>query len=143
MFSLLLNCNKDKSFIIYHILCTPDFSLSSVEIFKSLIKKFSNNTEMIFYNMGNLFMHRKTTLHSLATFYRIVAPILFDSISKLEYRGYDSIGIACADDGKINLKKDAGKIAEVDAKLDLCDMEGKYGIAHVRWATHGDPSKIN
>lgn len=72
-----------------------------------------------------------------------VAPVLFDSISKLEYRGYDSIGIACAEDGKINLKKDAGKIAEVDAKLDLCDMEGKYGIAHVRWATHGDPSKIN
>lgn len=72
-----------------------------------------------------------------------VAPILFDSISKLEYRGYDSIGIATAENNQINLKKDAGKIAEVDSKLNLRDLEGNYGIAHVRWATHGDPSKTN
>ena len=72
-----------------------------------------------------------------------VAPILFDSISKLEYRGYDSIGLATACENKINLKKDAGKIAEVDSKINLRDLEGNYGIAHVRWATHGDPSKAN
>lgn len=72
-----------------------------------------------------------------------VAPILFDSISKLEYRGYDSIGLATACENRINLKKDAGKIAEVDSKLNLRDLEGNYGIAHVRWATHGDPSKAN
>ena len=72
-----------------------------------------------------------------------VAPILFDSISKLEYRGYDSIGLATACENQINLKKDAGKIAEVDSKLNLRDLEGNYGIAHVRWATHGDPSKVN
>ncbi len=72
-----------------------------------------------------------------------VAPILFDSITKLEYRGYDSIGLATACEGKINLKKDAGKIAEVDSKINLRDLEGNYGIAHVRWATHGDPSKTN
>ncbi len=71
------------------------------------------------------------------------APILLDSISKLEYRGYDSVGIATAVDRKINLKKDAGKIKEVDKKLDLKDMEGSFGIAHVRWATHGDPNKTN
>ena len=71
------------------------------------------------------------------------APILLDSISKLEYRGYDSVGIATAVDRKINLKKDAGKIKEVDKKLDLNDMEGSFGIAHVRWATHGDPNKTN
>ncbi|MDO5820739.1 MAG: glutamine--fructose-6-phosphate transaminase (isomerizing) [Methanobrevibacter sp.] len=71
------------------------------------------------------------------------APILLDSISKLEYRGYDSVGIATAVDKKINLKKDAGKIKEVDKKLDLKDMEGSFGIAHVRWATHGDPNKTN
>ncbi|WP_295620647.1 glutamine--fructose-6-phosphate transaminase (isomerizing) [uncultured Methanobrevibacter sp.] len=72
-----------------------------------------------------------------------VAPILLDSISKLEYRGYDSIGLATAYDGKINLKKDSGKIKEVDDKLHFAEMPGNFGIAHVRWATHGDPSKEN
>ncbi len=72
-----------------------------------------------------------------------VAPILFDCISKLEYRGYDSIGLATYSEGKIHIKKDKGKIEEVDKKLDLTDMPGSFGIAHVRWATHGDPSKLN
>jgi len=72
-----------------------------------------------------------------------VAPILFDCISKLEYRGYDSIGLATFSDGKIHIKKDKGKIIEVDKSLDLTDMPGNFGIAHVRWATHGDPSKLN
>ena len=56
-----------------------------------------------------------------------VAPILLDSISKLEYRGYDSIGLATACDGKINLKKDAGKIDEVNAKLNFEEMPGSQG----------------
>ena len=72
-----------------------------------------------------------------------VAPILFDCISKLEYRGYDSIGLATFCEDKLHIKKDKGKIAEVDRKLDLTDMPGNFGIAHVRWATHGDPSKLN
>ncbi len=72
-----------------------------------------------------------------------VAPILFDCISKLEYRGYDSIGLATYFDNKIHIKKDKGKIEEVDRSLDLKDMPGNFGIAHVRWATHGDPSKLN
>lgn len=71
-----------------------------------------------------------------------VAPILLDCISKLEYRGYDSIGIATYDEN-IHIKKDKGKINEVDNKLNLADMPGYFGIAHVRWATHGDPSKLN
>ena len=72
-----------------------------------------------------------------------VAPILFDCISKLEYRGYDLIGLATYDENKIHIKKDKGKIEEVDNKLNLSDMPGSFGIAHVRWATHGDPSKLN
>ena len=72
-----------------------------------------------------------------------VAPILFDCISKLEYRGYDSIGLATFSDNKLYIKKDKGKIQEVNKKLDLTDMPGNFGIAHVRWATHGDPSKMN
>lgn len=72
-----------------------------------------------------------------------VAPILFDCISKLEYRGYDSIGLATFSEDNIHIKKDKGKIKEVDKSLNLTDMPGSFGIAHVRWATHGDPSKLN
>lgn len=71
-----------------------------------------------------------------------VAPILLNCISKLEYRGYDSVGIATINN-KINIKKDKGEINQVDKKLNLADMEGNLGIAHVRWATHGDPNKTN
>lgn len=71
-----------------------------------------------------------------------VAPILFDCISKLEYRGYDSIGLATYDKS-IYIKKDEGKIDEVNRKLNLPEMSGHFGIAHVRWATHGNPSKLN
>ncbi len=70
------------------------------------------------------------------------APILLDCISKLEYRGYDSVGIA-TENNKIYIKKDKGKIIDVNTNLDLADMEGQSGIAHVRWATHGDPNKLN
>lgn len=70
------------------------------------------------------------------------SPILLNCIKKLEYRGYDSVGIATVDN-KINIKKDKGEIKHVDKKLNLSDMLGNYGIAHVRWATHGDPSKVN
>lgn len=70
------------------------------------------------------------------------APVLLECVKKLEYRGYDSVGIATVSD-KINIKKDKGEIEDVDAKLNLADMPGNYGIAHVRWATHGVPSKEN
>lgn len=72
-----------------------------------------------------------------------VADILFDCISKLEYRGYDSIGLATYYKDKIYIKKDKGEIADVDKKLNLAKMPGNFGIAHVRWATHGVASKLN
>jgi glucosamine--fructose-6-phosphate aminotransferase (isomerizing) len=72
-----------------------------------------------------------------------VAPVLHDSLRRLEYRGYDSVGIATVFEGSIQCKKDAGKIAEVDARLRLDDLPGSVGIGHTRWATHGAPSKVN
>lgn len=71
-----------------------------------------------------------------------VAPTIIESIKKLEYRGYDSVGIATVTDS-INLKKGSGKIKEVDSEINLEDIEGNIGIAHVRWATHGNPTKEN
>lgn len=70
------------------------------------------------------------------------APILLDGLKSLEYRGYDSAGMAIINGG-ILLKKDAGKIEEINSKLNFLDLKGKIGIAHTRWATHGKVTKEN
>jgi glutamine---fructose-6-phosphate transaminase (isomerizing) len=69
--------------------------------------------------------------------------ILLNSIKKLEYRGYDSCGIVTISNKGITCKKGIGKIDDVDERLDLTDLEGNIGIAHTRWATHGEPSDAN
>ncbi len=71
------------------------------------------------------------------------APLIHSSLKRLEYRGYDSVGIATISNGKIFVKKDQGKIDEVDKIIDLDDMPGSIGIGHTRWATHGAPLKVN
>jgi len=71
------------------------------------------------------------------------APLIHASLKRLEYRGYDSVGIATIDNGEIFLKKDQGKIDEVHRILNLDDMPGNVGIGHTRWATHGAPLKVN
>lgn len=71
-----------------------------------------------------------------------VASILFDCISKLEYRGYDSVGIATYDN-EINVKKAKGDIERVNEKLCFNDMKGSFGIAHTRWASTGKPTDEN
>ncbi|MEG3224318.1 MAG: glutamine--fructose-6-phosphate aminotransferase [Methanobacteriales archaeon Met13] len=70
------------------------------------------------------------------------APVLLECVRRLEYRGYDSVGIATSSSG-INIKKDSGKIDEVQERLQLDDLPGNMGIAHVRWATHGLPTWEN
>lgn len=68
---------------------------------------------------------------------------LLDGIKNLEYRGYDSVGMASISNGNITIKKDVGKIDEVNKKVDFSDVSGTIGIAHCRWATHGSVTKEN
>jgi glucosamine--fructose-6-phosphate aminotransferase (isomerizing) len=72
-----------------------------------------------------------------------VGPVLYDCLKRLEYRGYDSVGEAAIIDGKLVVKKDRGKIEEVEKVLHISDLNGIVGIGHTRWATHGAPSQEN
>ncbi|MDD5182078.1 MAG: glutamine--fructose-6-phosphate transaminase (isomerizing) [Candidatus Nanoarchaeia archaeon] len=71
------------------------------------------------------------------------APLIIDGLKNLEYRGYDSAGIAVLQTSELFVKKDTGKIAEVFSEKDLETIEGNIGIAHSRWATHGGVTKEN
>ncbi len=71
------------------------------------------------------------------------APLLVDSLKKMEYRGYDSVGIATLNNGKILISKGVGKVAEVNKILEFTKLPGYIGIGHTRWATHGGVSDKN
>ena len=73
---------------------------------------------------------------------RDAAPILMEGLHRLEYRGYDSAGIACARNNKLSIHKAKGKVRELERQLPAL-LKGTPGIAHTRWATHGEPSDRN
>ena len=66
-----------------------------------------------------------------------VVPALREGLAKLEYRGYDSCGIATINDDNLKVLKDVGELKLVDQKLKFSSLQGLIGIAHTRWATHG------
>src|SRR5512134_3934282 len=78
-----------------------------------------------------------------ATTHRDVTEILVAGLRALEYRGYDSAGIALQQDGAIDRLRTQGKVRDLEALLEATPLSGDCGIAHTRWATHGVPNTIN
>jgi glucosamine--fructose-6-phosphate aminotransferase (isomerizing) len=72
-----------------------------------------------------------------------VESVLINGLKKLEYRGYDSAGMAVLDGDELSMRKAVGKIAELEKQLRSQPLDGRSGIAHTRWATHGEPSTVN
>ncbi|STQ91920.1 glutamine--fructose-6-phosphate transaminase (isomerizing) [Iodobacter fluviatilis] len=74
---------------------------------------------------------------------RNITPILLEGLKRLEYRGYDSCGVALHVDGKLQRSRSTSRVTELQAQIDQTGLAGFTGIAHTRWATHGVPSSAN
>ncbi|MCB1459798.1 MAG: glutamine--fructose-6-phosphate aminotransferase, partial [Nitratireductor sp.] len=72
-----------------------------------------------------------------------VAPLLVDALKRLEYRGYDSAGVATVEGDHLDRRRAEGKLVNLEKRLQADPLKGHIGIGHTRWATHGIPNETN